>query len=61
MGFDGELFGTPQKSPDGHTILLPLLGGGDPAALVGQPVNLTFQTPMGPFETSSRVQAAAQN
>jgi DsbC/DsbD-like thiol-disulfide interchange protein len=60
MGFDGELFGTPQKSPDGRTILLPLLGGGDPADLVGKPVTLTFQTPMGPFETSSRVQASLQ-
>lgn len=59
MGFDGELFGTPQKSPDGRTILLPLLGQGDSAGLVGQSVNLTFLTPMGAFETSKRVQAAA--
>ena len=41
------LFGPPQKSPDG-LVLLPLLGGGQPA--VGQVVTLTFDTPRGPFE-----------
>lgn len=55
MGDASALFGTPQKSPDGRTILLPLLGGGDPAAVLGEQVQLTFLTPMGPFETSRRI------
>jgi DsbC/DsbD-like thiol-disulfide interchange protein len=52
MGASGQLFGTPQKSPDEAAILLPLLGGGDAKGLVGKPVRLTFMTALGPFETS---------
>ena len=45
----GQLFGAPQKSPDGSAVLLPLLGGADQAATEGMPVSLTFMTEMGPF------------
>jgi DsbC/DsbD-like thiol-disulfide interchange protein len=58
-GSAGPVFGAPQKSPDGRTVFLPLLGGGDPGGLVGEPIQLTFMTPMGAFETSRRVQPAA--
>jgi DsbC/DsbD-like thiol-disulfide interchange protein len=51
----GQLFGAPQKSPDGSAVLLPLLGGGEPAALEGKPVSLTFMTEMGPFSLSTTV------
>ena len=56
MGPAGAMFGAPQKSPDGSTVLLPLLGG-DASGLVGKPVNLTFLTRDGPFETSRQIQA----
>lgn len=51
----GQLFGAPQKSPDGSAVFLPLLGGADPAALEGKPVSLTFMTEMGPFSLSTTV------
>ncbi len=51
----GQLFGAPQKSPDGSAVLLPLLGGADHAALEGTPVSLTFMTEMGPFSLSTTV------
>jgi DsbC/DsbD-like thiol-disulfide interchange protein len=51
----GQLFGAPQKSPDGSAVLLPLLGGAETAALQGKPVNLTFMTEMGPFSLSTTV------
>ena len=54
-GAAGQLFGAPQKSPDGSAVLLPLLGGADTAALEGKPVNLTFMTEMGPFSLSTTV------
>ena len=49
------LFGAPQKSPDGKLVLLPLLGGSGAKGLVGRSIQLTFMTPMGPFELSRRV------
>jgi DsbC/DsbD-like thiol-disulfide interchange protein len=49
------LFGAPQKSLDGKLVLLPLLGGSGAEGLVGRSVQLTFMTPMGPFELSRRV------
>lgn len=51
----GQLFGAPQKSPDGSAVLLPLLGGADQAAQEGMPVSLTFMTEMGPFSLSTTV------
>jgi len=51
----GQLFGAPQKSPDGSAVLLPLLGGAEPAAIEGKPVSLTFMTEMGPFSLSTTV------
>jgi DsbC/DsbD-like thiol-disulfide interchange protein len=54
-GDSGQLFGAPQKSPDGSAVLLPLLGGAELAAPEGQPVNLTFMTEMGPFSLSTTV------
>ena len=59
VGDGGPVFGAPQKSPDGRTVLLPVLGG-NAADLVGRPVQLTFQTSDGPYETSRRVVAAGQ-
>lgn len=55
MGPDGPLFGAPQKSPDGRSVLLPLLGKADPAALAGAAVQLTFMTAMGPYDLSAPV------
>lgn len=55
MGANGPLFGAPQKSPDGQSVLLPLLGKADPAALAGAPVQLTFMTAMGPYDLSAPV------
>lgn len=52
----GQLFGAPQKSPDGSAVFLPLLGGAD-TAIEGQPVNLTFMTEMGPFSLSTAVRS----
>lgn len=51
----GQLFGAPQKSPDGSSVSLLLLGGADTAALEGKPVTLTFMTEMGPFSLSTTV------
>ncbi|MEO8883341.1 MAG: protein-disulfide reductase DsbD domain-containing protein [Devosia sp.] len=49
------VFDRPQKSPDGHSILLPMrdikLGSG----WAGKPVQLTFMTTMGSFEVSEPV------
>lgn len=53
---DGEpLFGAPQKSPEGDLILLPVLGKGDLAKLVGRDVQLTFITDMGAYELNRTV------
>jgi DsbC/DsbD-like thiol-disulfide interchange protein len=51
----GQLFGAPQKSPDGSAVLLPLLGRADQAAVEGKLVSLTFMTEMGPFSLSTTV------
>lgn len=51
----GQLFGAPQKSPDGSAVLLPLLGGAHQAAQEGMPVSLIFMTEMGPFSLSTTV------
>jgi len=51
----GQLFGAPQKSPDGSAVFLPLLGGAETTAPEGKPVNLTFMTEMGPFSLSTTV------
>jgi DsbC/DsbD-like thiol-disulfide interchange protein len=61
LGDPAILFGTPQKSPDGRTVLLPLLGSSSGAALEGKPVRLTFMTGMGPFETERRIANSASN
>lgn len=56
MGPSGPVFGAPQKSPDGRSVLLPLLGAvPDDMSLDGKPVQLTFRTPMGPYEMSAHV------
>lgn len=55
MGPGRVLFGAPQKSPEAGVVHLPLLGGEDPARLAGQPVTLTFMTPMGAYETTRRI------
>lgn len=56
MGANGPLFGAPQKSPDGQSVLLPLLGtSAQPSDLIGQSVQLTFRTAMGAYELSVQV------
>lgn len=51
----GQVFGAPQKSPDGSTILLPLLGGAAETAVEGKPISFTFMTDTGPFSLSTTV------
>ena len=53
------LFGTPQKSPDGRSVFLPLLGSVSGAGLGGQPIRITFMTDMGPYEISRQIRAAS--
>ena len=52
------LFGTPQKSPDNHSVFLPLLGSAS-ADLGGQTVRITFMTDMGPYEIWRQVRSAS--
>lgn len=51
----GQLFGAPQKSPDGKLVLLPLLGGESSRGVEGMPVRLTFMTEMGPYSVERRI------
>jgi DsbC/DsbD-like thiol-disulfide interchange protein len=53
-----QLFGAPQKSPDGKLVLLPLLGGESSRDVEGTPVRLTFMTEMGPFSVERRISSA---
>lgn len=56
MGPAGPVFGAPQKSPDGQSVLLPLLGTAtQPSDLIGKSVQLTFRTAMGAYELSVQV------
>ena len=57
-GESGQLFGAPQKSPDGKIVLLPLLGGEDGRDVEGMPIRLTFMTEMGPYSVERRVSSA---
>lgn len=57
-GETGQLFGAPQKSPDGKLVLLPLLGGESSRDVEGMPVRLTFMTEMGPFSVERRISSA---
>lgn len=57
-GQAGQLFGAPQKSPDGKLVLLPLLGGESSRGVEGMPVRLTFMTEMGPFSVERRISSA---
>ena len=52
------LFGTPQKSPDGNSVFLPLLGDVS-ADLGGQMIRITFMTDMGPYEISRQIRSAS--
>ncbi len=53
----GVLFGAPQKSPDNGIVILPLLGGGE-QTLVGQPIEITYMTPSGPYWVEREIAAA---
>jgi DsbC/DsbD-like thiol-disulfide interchange protein len=53
-----RFFGTPQKSPQSAIWQLPLLGGADGTALVGQTVQLTFMTQTGPYSVTRDIQPA---
>lgn len=55
---NGEyLFGTPQKSPQGSLVVLPILGKTDNSALEGMEVELTFMTDMGAFSINRTVES----
>lgn len=57
-GAAGQIFGAPQKSPDGKIVLLPLLGAESSQDVEGKPVRLTFMTDMGPFTLERRISSA---
>ena len=54
----GQLFGAPQKSPDGSLVHLPLLGGAQDAVDGDIAIQLLFMTKSGAYEVSRRVTAA---
>lgn len=49
------LFGAPQKSPEPHLVLIPILDKEGPIGLESQDVQLTFMTDMGAFEVTRTV------
>ena len=49
------LFGAPQKSPEPHLVLIPILGKSDEMDLENQAVRLTFLTEMGAFEVARTI------
>ncbi len=51
------LFGTPQKSPHGDLVVLPILGKSDNSALDGMDVEVTFMTDMGAYVVSRTIEA----
>jgi DsbC/DsbD-like thiol-disulfide interchange protein len=53
------LFGAPQKSPDGHSVFLPLLDSVSGAKIGGKPIRITFMTDMGPYEIMRQIQSAS--
>ena len=53
----GVLFGAPQKSPDNGIVIVPLLGG-DEQTLVGQPIEITYMTPAGPYWVEREITAS---
>lgn len=55
VGDPAILFETPQKSPDGALWTLKPLGGAVQKGLEGSSVQLTFQTPMGPYAVTQTV------
>jgi DsbC/DsbD-like thiol-disulfide interchange protein len=57
-GDPAQLFGTPQKSPDGAVWTLQLLGGGNIGALVGQQLRLTYMTDTGPYSSTREISPA---
>ena len=58
VGDPAILFAAPQKSPEGGTWLLKLLGGSAAPGLEGRTVQLTFRTAMGPYAVSQKIAAA---
>lgn len=57
-GAGGQLFGAPQKSPDGKLVHLPFIGGEGSRGVEGMPVRLTFMTTTGPFTLERRIASA---
>jgi DsbC/DsbD-like thiol-disulfide interchange protein len=55
VGDPAILFETPQKSRDGAIWTLKPLGGAEPKGLEGSSVQLTFQTPLGPYAVTHTV------
>jgi DsbC/DsbD-like thiol-disulfide interchange protein len=58
VGDPRVLFGAPQKSPDGRTLILKLLEESVAQGLEGRPVSLTFKTASGPYAVSRQLAAA---
>lgn len=61
VAMDGgePLFGTPQKSPEPHLVLIPILGKSSELNLENQAVRLTFLTGMGAFEVKRTIKVPA--
>ncbi|MEO7221334.1 MAG: protein-disulfide reductase DsbD domain-containing protein, partial [Devosia sp.] len=55
VGDPAILFETPQKSPDGALWTLKPLGGGARKGLEGSSVQLTFETPTGPYAVTHTI------
>jgi DsbC/DsbD-like thiol-disulfide interchange protein len=55
VGDPAILFETPQKSPDGNLWTLKPLGGGARKGLEGSSVQLTFETPAGPYAVTQTI------
>jgi DsbC/DsbD-like thiol-disulfide interchange protein len=60
VGDPAILFETPQKSPDGASWTLKLLGGAAGKGLEGRPVQLTFMTATGPYAVTRQIAASAR-
>ena len=56
----GDVFGTPQKSPEGSIWTLQLLGAAKGSKLEGRSVQLTFMTPNGPYAVSRQIGPASR-
>lgn len=59
LGDSSVLFGAPQKSPDGRSLFIPVMGDTVGGGLEGRSIRLTFMTDNGPFELTRTIGAGA--